>query len=63
MNVDIRPEFNGSMRHRLTFRHEGRIVSEHVRAEEWTRSAAREALDLLQYVYRIERRTVRFIHH
>lgn len=63
MNVDVCPEFNGSMRYRLTFRHAGRRVSEHVRAEEWTRNAAREALNLLQYVYKVERRTVRFIHY
>lgn len=64
MNVDVRPEFAGSCsRFRLTFRCNGRKMTEYVRAEDWTRSAAADALDLLQYVYKVTRRSVRFIHY
>ena len=36
------------------------VCHEFVRAEEWNRAAASEALDLLQYCYGFNRRNIRF---
>ncbi len=63
MNVKVRPEFGGSQRHRISFRLNGQNYYEFVRAEDWTRAAATDALDVLQYAYKVNRKTVRFIHY
>lgn len=63
MNVDVSPEFCGSARFRLTFLHNRGVTREYVRADTWTRATATEALDMLQFVYGVARRSVRFIHH
>lgn len=63
MKVNVQHEFTGSMRFRLTFRFgRDRRGCEYVRAEEWSRQVAVEALDLLQHCYGINRRNVRFVH-
>lgn len=63
MKVKVRPEFSGSRRFRLEFFHDGTVFHEYVRAEEWTREAATDALDLLQYVYKLKRSNIRFEHY
>jgi hypothetical protein len=64
MKVEVRSEFTGCLRFRLTFKlpRIGHCV-EHIRAETWTRDQSVEALDMLQYVYGVARQNVRFIHH
>ena len=63
MKVEVLKEFTGSMRFRLVFKlpRIGHCV-EYVRGESWNRLTASDALDLLQYVYGISRKNVRFIH-
>jgi len=63
MRVNVCPEFCGSARFRLTFRFNGRMHVENVRADKWSRSVSTEALDIFQYVYKVPRSRVRFIHH
>jgi hypothetical protein len=63
MQVHVSPAFSGSQRHRLVFTHKGQHCTEYVRAEQWSRNAATDALDLLQYVYGVSRKSVRFCHH
>ena len=60
MKVQVAPCFGGSLRHRLEFMHGGQLCVETVRTEVWDRKAATEALDILQYVYGVNRRNVRF---
>ena len=62
MNVKVRPEFGNSLRQRISFTLNGQHYYEFVRAEEWNRTAATEALDVLQYVYKVNRKTIRFQH-
>lgn len=65
MKVAVRHEFTNSMRFRLTFRFRlpcTNLCVEYVRSEQWDKKTATEALDLLQYVYGINRRNVRFHH-
>ena len=63
MNVHVRSEFGGPSRQRISFTINGQNFYEFVRAEDWTRAAATDALDVLEYVYKVNRQTVRFIHH
>lgn len=62
--------FGGSARFALRFRlqRRGRTYTEFIRSDDpwdvsWSRKLASEALDMLQYVYGVTRKNVRFIHH
>jgi hypothetical protein len=48
--------------HRLLIPYRGRIVRDRVSGYNWTRATARQALDLLEHVYGLPRRAVRFVH-
>jgi hypothetical protein len=60
MKVYVLACYGDSLRHEIRFWHDGKFIREIVRAEEWNRAAASEALDLLQYCYGFNRRNVRF---
>lgn len=48
--------------HRLVFPWHGRTLRESVDGCLWTRATAGQALDLLENVYHLPRRKVRFVH-
>lgn len=63
MKVRVNHEFTNISRFRLVFtlprlNH----CCEFVRADSWTRETASEALNLLESVYGLKRKNVRFIH-
>jgi len=63
MKIKVGQDFSGSLRFRLSFYLPVLgYCCEYVRAEQWNRKVATEALDLLQHVYGISRKNVRFIH-
>ena len=47
----------------LSFAHNGREAHEYVRAEQWTRKQSTEALNLLESVYGVNRRNIKFDIH
>jgi hypothetical protein len=62
MIVHVEGEWSGgsASRWRLRWKQHGRVVSESVRGDEWTRRTASQALDLLERVYGLRRRLIRF---
>ena len=56
---------NNKFYFRLTFQHEGRSVREHVGFHDgnWDRATAIEAKDLLERVYKLNRKNIRFVHN
>jgi hypothetical protein len=63
MNIKVGQDFSGSLRFRLTFNLP--VIGhccEYVRGEQWDKKVASEALDMLQHVYGISRKNVRFMH-
>jgi len=53
---------NSRLYHRLVFPWRGRMIRESVNGYHWNRSAAKQALDILDHVYDLPRRGVRFVH-
>ena len=53
---------NFRFHHRLVFPWRGRWVRDSVDGYHWNRSTAGQALDLLDHVYDLPRRGVRFVH-
>jgi len=63
MRVRVQSTFNGSFTYfTLIIPHCGGIWRESVRGEEWSRSVAIEALDILESVYGEDRTKIRFEH-
>ena len=62
MKVQVKPEFGDEIYQRISFAINGQNLYEVVQAEDWTRAAATDALDVLEYVYKVNRKSVRFIH-
>lgn len=60
----IRGKDDGNWNYRLTFRcHRGdSIHRESIIAPDWTRRQSSEALDILEYLYGVDRKAVRFVH-
>lgn len=48
--------------YRLVFPWHGHVIREYVDGVCWTRAVAAEALDVLESVYHLPRRKVRFVH-
>jgi hypothetical protein len=48
--------------YRLNIPHNGRVCREFVKGETWGRREATEALDMLEALYHLNRRSVRFDH-
>lgn len=64
MTVKVSPENCGHyIRHRYSWTgRDGIKYHEYVKAEDWGRKQASEALSTLENVYGVPRRTVRFVH-
>lgn len=61
MRVEVESCWNGkSSYYQITFPYLSKKVRERINKENWNRKAATEALDLLEKVYGLNRKNVRF---
>lgn len=63
VNVEACWPGHGVTSFRLRWTYRGIPACERVSGERWTRKVATEALDLLEQVYKLPRRSIRFRHH
>lgn len=60
----FRSKNDGNCNYRLTFRcfRGDSLHRESIIAPDWTRRQSSEALDILEYLYKVNRKNIRFVH-